>query len=114
MRDGRHLSQVYQLCNTRWIYSGPPLIRIPFLPNNSLLIREVDFGEGVLHVFIVLAAKNLCPFERGVLCREGPLFTDVGQGRKPQVVIIVALKQFSGTKPFKLETMYSVSKREGS
>ncbi len=26
-------------------YSGPPLIRTPFLPNNSVLIREVSFGE---------------------------------------------------------------------
>ncbi len=26
-------------------YSGPPLIRTPLLPNNSVLIREVSFGE---------------------------------------------------------------------
>ncbi len=28
-------------------YSGPPLIRTPFLPNNFVLIREVSFGERV-------------------------------------------------------------------
>ncbi len=26
-------------------YSGPPLIRTPLLPNNSVLIRGVSFGE---------------------------------------------------------------------
>ncbi len=28
------------------VYSGPPLIRTPLLPSNSVLIREVSFGEG--------------------------------------------------------------------
>ncbi len=28
-----------------YVYSGPPLIRTPLLPNNSVLIREVSFGE---------------------------------------------------------------------
>ncbi len=27
------------------VYSGPPLTRTPFLPNKSVLIREVSFGE---------------------------------------------------------------------
>ncbi len=27
------------------VYSSPPLLRPPLLPNNSVLIREVSFGE---------------------------------------------------------------------
>ncbi len=35
-------------CN---IYSGPPLIRTPFLPNNSDLIRGVLWWEGATNIF---------------------------------------------------------------
>ncbi len=53
-------------------YSSPPLIRTPLRSNNSVLIREVSFGEKK-HIFTVLAAKNLCPFQVRVLFRECPL-----------------------------------------
>ena len=44
------------------LYSSPPLIRTPLLPNNFVLIREVSFGEREqIHTFIVLAARNVCP-----------------------------------------------------
>ncbi len=35
----------YRFTTAFSIYSGPPLIRMPLLPNNSVLIREVSFGE---------------------------------------------------------------------
>ncbi len=44
------------------IYSSPSLTGTSLLPNNSVLIRGVLWSEGVSHAFIVLAAKNLCPF----------------------------------------------------
>ncbi len=36
-----HVSYV----QTKDIYSRPPVMRTPFLPNNSVLIRAVSFGE---------------------------------------------------------------------
>ncbi len=33
------------LCDASWRYSGPPLIGTPLVSNNSVLIREVSFGE---------------------------------------------------------------------
>ncbi len=44
------------------MYSSPPLIRTPLLPTNSVLFREVSFGEREHHMqFPVVAVKNLCP-----------------------------------------------------
>ncbi len=39
----------------------PPLIRPPLLLNNSVLIREVSYGEGASHIVPVLTAKAGCP-----------------------------------------------------
>ena len=63
------------------LHSSPPLIGTPLLPNNSVLIREVSLAAREHHMHSRhLLAKNLCPFQRGVLTREcplreGPLYT---------------------------------------
>ncbi len=40
------------------IYNSPPLIRTPLLSNNSVLIREVSFGE-----------REYCMYPRNLLSR---------------------------------------------
>ena len=68
---------------------------MPLLPNNSILISAVSFGEREYHMLSwYYAVKNLCPFKTGGLSgechlREGPLcryrlklkFTDPSAGR---------------------------------
>ncbi len=48
------------------IYSGPPLIRTPLLPSNSVLIREVSFGEREHYVHSQYLLPEICVLYRGV------------------------------------------------
>ncbi len=52
------------------MYNGPAPIRTPLLPSNSVLIREVSFGEREHHMHSQLAAKNFVSFLEGC-----PLYT---------------------------------------
>ncbi len=42
-------------------YSTPPLMTT-LQTNNSVLIRDVSFGERECYIHDTCAAKNLCPF----------------------------------------------------
>ncbi len=60
------------------LYSGPPLIRTPLLPNNSVLIREVSFGEREYYIHNTCCQESVffiegCPLRECPL-REGPLY----------------------------------------
>ncbi len=47
-----------------WLRAVPPSAPPPPPPNSVLIhvIREVSFGDGASHAFMVLAVKNLCLF----------------------------------------------------
>ncbi len=47
-------------------YSSSPLIRTPLLPNNSLLLREVSFGEREHHMHSWYLLPRICILSRGV------------------------------------------------
>ena len=60
-------------------YSSPPLIRTPLLPNSSVLIREVSFGEREHYMYSQYFRTRICVLSRGVSSlecplREGPLY----------------------------------------
>ncbi len=67
--------QEKDVSNTTFVYcSGLPLTGTPLLPKNSVLIREVSFGERehLMHSRYLLPRSSVS-FLRGVLSRECPL-----------------------------------------
>ncbi len=66
-------------CYIIYMYSSPPLIRTPLLPQNSVLIREVSFAEREHHMHSQYLLSKICVLYRGVSflkcpLREGPLY----------------------------------------
>ena len=55
------------------LYSSLPLIGTPFLPNNSVLIREVSFGEREHHMHVRYLLPRFCVLSRGVSSQESVL-----------------------------------------
>ncbi len=53
--------------------SSPPLIRTPLLPSNSVLIREVSFGEREHYIYIHSTCCQECVLSRGVSSLESVL-----------------------------------------
>ncbi len=62
-------------------YRGLPLIRTPFLPNNSVLIREVSLVRGRITCIHSTCCQEFvsflegCPLNRECPLREGPLYS---------------------------------------
>ena len=64
------------------LYSGPPLLETPLLPNNSALIREVSAGDREHHMDSQYFLPRICVLFRGVsslesILREGPLYSNL-------------------------------------
>ncbi len=63
-------------------YNSSSQIGTPLLPNNSVLIREVSFGEGEHHMCSWYLLPRICVLSRGVSplqgpLREGPLYCEL-------------------------------------
>ncbi len=56
-----------------WLYSSAPLIRTSLLPNNSVLIREVFFGEREHHMHSQYFLPNICVLYKGMSFLESVL-----------------------------------------
>ncbi len=54
-------------------YSNTPLIRTPLLPQNSVLIREVSFGEREQYIHSQYLLPKNCVLSRGVSFLESVL-----------------------------------------
>ena len=54
-------------------YSSPPLIGTPLLPNNSVLIREVSFGEREHYIHSQYLLPRICVLSREVSSLESVL-----------------------------------------
>ena len=68
------LHSIHRQFTCKNICSSPPLIGMPLLPSNSVLITEVSFGERASHAFIQhLVPRILCVLSRGVSSRNSPL-----------------------------------------
>ena len=44
----------------QWLYSSPPLIGTPLLPQKCVLIREVSFGEREHHMHSQYLLPKIC------------------------------------------------------
>ncbi len=55
------------------VYSGPPLIRTLLLPNNSVLIKEVSFGEREHYIHLQYLLPEVCVLYRGASSLESVL-----------------------------------------
>ncbi len=55
-------------------YSSPPLIRTPLLTNNSVLTREVSFGEREHYIHSWYLLPRICVFSRECPLSDGPLY----------------------------------------
>ncbi len=58
------------------IFSRPPLIRTPLLPKNSVLFREVSFGEREHHMHSQNLLPKIVSIIEGCPLREGPLYSN--------------------------------------
>ncbi len=65
---------IHGVTSLNYSSSSPPLIRMPLLTNNSLLIREVSFGWMKYYMHSHYLLSVICVFSRDLSSLERALF----------------------------------------